>query len=167
MAADVVLNGAFFSASNLQLRFQAKNAGSILLTSGTTLKLDDEVNPALVMAMGSYGAIGATEGTYKASGEISAPTQIMTYIMAQLAAADPKGTKSPSLTEFTLTGIISNGIDANYKLEARRCRAVKLNDDISGGDPKALVQTIPLLIIDGIYRNGNRLINPVPTRGIR
>jgi hypothetical protein len=167
MAADVVLQGAYYSSSNLQIRLQPRGGGSFLFTSFSTLKLDDEVDPQLVKALGSYGAIGSTDGTYKASGEFSGPTQVIQYLFDALSAADPTGSKSPSKTEFTITGIISNGIDPNYKLEVRRCKAMKRNDDFASGDPKPLVQTVPLLIIDGIYRNGIRLLNQQPGLGIR
>jgi len=165
--ADVNLKGSFFSSPNLSLRFQTGTGGSILLTSQTTLKLDDDINPVKVYALGSYGAIGATDGIYNASGEISGPTQFITYLMDQLAAADPSGSNSPGKTVFNLAGIVSNGVDPSYKLEAKQCRALKLNDDFAAGDPKQLVQTVPLLIIDGIYRNGRRLLNPQPTLGVR
>lgn len=164
--ADVVLNGAFISAANIQIRIRAASGGSNLFTSFSTLKLDDEVDPQLVKAMGSFGAIGSTDGTYKASGELSGPTQIMQYLFDVLAAADPTGSKSAAKTLFNITSTISNGIDPTYKLEARQCKAMKRNDDVTGGDSKALIQTVPLLIVDGIYRNGNRLINPQPARGV-
>jgi hypothetical protein len=164
--ADVVLNGAFLSSSNLQIRLQAVGGGSNLFTSITTLKLDDEVDPQLVKAIGSYGAIGSTDGTYKASGEMSAPTQIIQYFFDLLAAADPTGSRSAAKTLFNITGTCSNGIDPTYKLEARQCKVMKRADEFTGGDSKPLVQVIPLLIVEGIYRNGQRLINPQPSRGV-
>jgi len=160
MATDVTLNGAFFSSTNVAIRIQAVGGGSNLFTSFTSLKLDDEIDPQLVRAMGSYGAIGSTDGTYKASGELSGPTQIMQYFFDSLVLADPTGSKSAGKTIFNITCTISNNIDPTYKLEARKCKVMKRNDDIVGGDSKNLVQTVPLLIIDGIYRNGQRLLNP-------
>jgi hypothetical protein len=165
--ADVIVNGAFFSSSNMQLRVQAVGGGSNLFTSFDSLNLEDEVDPVLVHAIGSVGAIGATDGTYKASGGLEAPTAAMQYLWNILSAADPTGSKSPSRTIFNITGIVTNNVDPSYKLEVRKCRLIKLSDAFKGGDPKQLTQPAGLLIIDGIYRNGVRLLNPQPAQGIR
>lgn len=163
--ADVVLFGSFLSAANSQVHIQPVGGGSSLYVAIQNLKLDDEIDPVLVQAMGSYGSIGATDGQYKPNGEITMPVQEAQYFRDQLSARHSN--KSWGLVIFNLTVTVSNGVDPSYDVEARKCRAIKANDDFVGGDPKALVNTMPLLVIDGIYRNGNRIINPLRTQGIQ
>lgn len=153
----LVLNGNYVSSANAQVRLTAAGGGSNLFTSIQSLKMDDEVNPVLVMAIGSYAPVGSTDGDYKATGELGMPLQEMQFFHESLAALHPLG--SISLVKFDVTVVISNNIDPSITVVMRKCRIMKRGVELAKGSAEPLIDTSPLLV-EWIERNGKRLIAP-------
>lgn len=153
-----ILNGTYVSSANCQTRIVIPGSASILLIALQKIDLKEQITPELVMATGSYAPVGSTDGEYKPSGSIDLPVQEMQYVRDTLAGLHP--TKSHGLVKFDIQITVSNGIDPSITVAARKCRLMESVFTYAAGDSKMLVDASPLLIEDGVYRNGNKMINP-------
>lgn len=154
----LILQGSYVSSANAQIRIAKPGGGAEMFTAMQTMKLDEEVNAALVEAIGSYGPIGSTDGVVKATGEFGMPIQEMVYLDEILAATHPTG--SIALVKFTITVTISNGVDPTITIKAFKCRKLKRTNELTKGTADPTIDTSPLLIEGGIERNKRRLLKP-------
>jgi hypothetical protein len=153
-----LLNGTYVSPANCQTRIVIPGGNSILLVGLQKLDLKEVISPELVDAAGSYGPVGSTDGNYKPGGNISIALQEFQFIRDTLSALHP--TKSHGLVKFDIQVTITNGVDPTLNVAARKCRLIESDISFGAGDSKHLNDTSPLLIEDGVYRNGVKMINP-------